>query len=663
MNSLERVDGPQRKELVSTEGSQRFLASSRAVCAAIALSALACSKSQPAASPKAEAGPPSESAHASQEPESLPPPPLQVAAPPGIVFRARLTQPALVADRVLEAAGLPFRAADFLNDLDDEPNTELGLPFSELDLNGSFETLIALDPAGALDAAPEVVVSASVRSLKGALEALHRGRIDLMEGPGGSHYFSKGDAHCVLGRALGPTPYRVACSSDPETLTSLMSYALAGLPAEERGPGLGWFELDFGPLRQKFGSRARGLKLLASVGSRQLHLDHPRFDRAITEAAVSLAEEAGDLLNDVDLWRGEFDQTERGDIRLKLSADFGHQTSWTALALKDLTRGADRSPAMFNELPSSVSAASYTYGLPAERLAKFRGLVVDLAAGALEAKGAPPKLVQDVEFVLDEALRPPKVRVQAIGAVGLRPDGTLLAPWGLYGTTEPKQSVIELLDRLGRVLSSKYWKKLEPLLDEAISLRPVNEKLRGAPQARVYRYRIQSKLLKEVEELDEAQGLSQGDREDAKRVAAALFQGGYLAVDSLPTGTVIVYSRDKRGLEEALKELRDAKAQTLGSLPETRQRFDQPKVAQGFSELAGLLGYYGIFLPEDLLITGARLLESTPNGGEVPTFFSLAGTLSADKLHFEVEYEVPSAFLGDAAALVGLLAVELGDAR
>lgn len=628
--------------------------------AAITLTALGCSNTPKAAGPEAKADRAGQGTEEGKGPTPLPPAPAQVAAPPGVVFRARLTQPGLVVDRVLQAAGLPLRVADFLDELSDDADTELGLPLTELDLGGSFETVIAVDPAGAFDASPEVVVSASIRSLDRALDALNRGRVDIMEGPGGSHFFSNGESHCVLGRALGPTPYRVACSSKQETLSYLMSYALAGLPAENNIPGQGWFELDFDLLRQKYGSRARGLRLLASVGSRQLHLDHPRFDRAVTEAAVALAEEAGDLLNDVDVWRGQFDQTERGDIQLKLSAEFEHQNSWTALALRDFIRAAGPAPAQFNELPRSVSGASYAYGLPLERVAKFRGLAVDLVAGFLEAKGAPADLVRDVEFVLDEGLRPPKAQIQATSALSLLPDGTLPRPFGLYGTTETKESVIRLLDRLSRVLASKYWKKLDARMDGAVSLKAVSEKLHSAPQARLYRYRLASKLLEEVPDLEEAEELSKNDKKNAKRVAAALLEGGYLAVDTLAGGTVVLYSQDKSGLEAGFKELRDAKAPRLALEPEFRDRLQQPKSAQAILRLSGILGVYGVYLPADLLLQGAKLLESTPNGGEVPILFSMGGTAGSESLHFEASYEIPAAFTGDLAAFLTLFAAEAG---
>jgi hypothetical protein len=621
-------------------------------------SALGCGGNQSTAnspdSVKVAAAPPREVAE--PEIELLPPAPSPAAAPPGVVFRARISAPLLVADRALEAAGLPLKTEDFLEELKEEEGTFSAL-LDEIDFSGSLEFILSLEPGEKLDKAPNFVTSVGVRSMTKALKALREARIDVVDGPGGSYYFHHEKAHCALGRSRGTSAYRAVCSDREKGLSSLVKYALAGMPDETRGGGDNWFELDLVPIREKYGSRARGLKLLASVGARQLHRDHPRFDRAITDAAVALAEELGDLLADADRARGEFRQSERGDLTLDLGVEFGQVTSWYAHLLSDMARNARPAPAPLLELPSSLSTASYAVGVPPERFGKMGRWAADLAGGFLESKGAPAALVRDVEFLVEESFVSPEMTIQAGGAARLDSAGKFVGGWGLYGTTRSPESTLKWLDAAGRVTSSSYWKTLEPKADGAFSLKRSKEKLSSAPRATLYTYRLSDALLNEVRELDAAEKAGVKDPKWVSEVSL----GGYLAVSSVGPYTALVYAKDKAGLERAFQDLADKKSPSLGSVEELKGPLSQPHASAGFLRVSAILGIYGLILPESLTTRLSKLLESTPNGGAASMFFATSGETKGKGLRFHTQYEIPAAFIGDIAALVGLAAAELKD--
>lgn len=599
--------------------------------------ALGCAPSE-AKSPKA--GAESQGAEDQErEQEKVPLPPLEPAsAPPGVFFRSRLRTPELVIDRTLQAAGLPFRARDWLED-----NQEgfLLLPTSELDLGGSIESIVMLNPVP--ERVPFAVVSASVRSLEGSLSALKGARVDAMEGPSGVYYFSDELTQCALGRSVGPEAGRVVCSDSAEALSALLPYALRGFPAEASSGPTGWFEVDLAPIREAYGQRAKSLRLLASIGARQLHIDHPRFDRALTEAAVSIADELGDLLSDGERVRGEFEQTERGDVRLSLLLGFRGTSSWVAGTTADWASSGGPAPALFSTLPGSAAAAGAFQTLPNARRKKLSEVLTDLAAGYFESKRAKPSEVRDVETVVRELFAREGAIVQATGPL----QGALPDPWGLYGTSRGKKEVVAFFDSLGRVGSSSAWKQMAPELSDLLEIKRSSERVAGAPQAVVYRYRLGSSAKDWLDS-----GSLLGDSLGAQRDTFPL--EGRIAVHSVESVTYVVHARSLGSLSEPFAAMADANSPRLGKNAELRGLFTTSAVARGFARVEGLAAPFLPWLPEKVQNKLEELVRATPNGGDVPLTYTVQAKKRGEGAELAVHYDVPSAFIGDVAALIAL---------
>jgi hypothetical protein len=569
--------------------------------------------------------------------EKVPLPPLEPApAPAGVFFRARLSTPELAVDRALAAAGLPLRTKDLLSEADDG---FLLLPLAELDLGGSIESIVMLNPVP--ERYPWAVASASVKSLESSLRALKRARVDAMEGPGGVYYFADATSQCALGRSIGPEAGRVVCAASSEALSALLPYALRGLPREALGGPTGWFELDVAPLREAYGQRAKGLRLLASVGARQLHIDHPRFDRALTEAAIALSDELGELVGDGDKVRGEFLQTERGDMQMRLGLRFRSMTSWVSGLVADWSGSMGPAPSALTDLPDTVSAAGAGVALPSSRKVKMRDILTDLGAGYLEAKKAKASDVKDAERVLRELFLREGAFVQATGPLeGAEPD-----PWTVYGTSRSKQDVTAFLDALGRLATSNILEKSSTELADLFELQRTTERPSGAPQAVVYRYKIGKSLSKLLMARPDVFDLSK----DQERFAPE----GRVAVHTVGNMTYLVQARTLASVGSGLAALQNPKGR-LGAKADLAAHLKTPAVLRGFSRIEGVVVPFLPWMPETMRQKLVELVRATPNGGDVPMTYTVTAERRGEGSELQVNYDIPAAFTGDVAALIAL---------
>lgn len=589
-----------------------------------------------------------------EESSAAPLPPLRrAAAPPDVVFKARVQQPTKIIDRLMVAAGLPFKTADFFSDSSEDV---FGLPLDELDMNGSFEVVLSLNPDAT--AMPFSAASMSVRSVDSAVRRLRSAKLDPVEGQGGVYYFTYEDAHCAIGRALGSSPSRVVCSPDEQSLTVLSPYALRGLPAEPWTKAAMAFDLDMKPIRSVYGQRARGLKLLASVGARQLHVGEARFDRALTEAAVAMAEEAGDLLADCDRVFGQLDQSERGDLSLDWGVEFGGTTSFTALALKDWGLDMARAPERLLHLPAEVSAAGYSQSVPPERLQKMERIVTDLALGYAVHKGAPAKLLADLELILRESFNFEGTVVSAIGPLGKTTSGggAPTSSYVLYSVEMPETRVTTLFDSIGRVLSAPIWEEATSGASKWFLFKKTNERVVGRARATVYRWKFELPLPER-----EAAGSDVFDGAP-EFLRSARIEGleGYLVVSSSGGATWIGVAQDLSVVEGGLKALEAAvsapvESARLGSVQEFSELWQRPHGTASFLRLGALVPIFGIYLPKEIQEKLATLMWSTPNGGEGAVLTYSGADVVGERVTVRAHYELPAAVVGDAAALLVLL--------
>ncbi len=582
------------------------------------------------------------------------------AAPAGLVFKLRVANVEKLIDGTLEGASIPLNLKGGLAAL--ERTLHDGWP-PGVDLSLPLEAVVALNSDVRHE--PYSVLSVGVRDVSAFARELERRNLDPQEGPGGTYYFTYERQPCALGRALGPSPARVVCSASYEGLHELLPYALRGLPAETLSKADVHFDFDMRPVRAAYGRQVRSLKLLASVGARQFHLDEPRFDRALSDIAVGLAEELGALSQDLDEAHGRLTE-EHGDFSGELSVRFGGESSWTVHSLGAWARTVAPAPPLFDQLPATASSASYARPLPAEKLGSMRQMFVDLSAGyaSSEKLSAPlvkriEKLAQDI-FYLDTA-----PTVQATGPLVLRKSGkddALLPAWQLWGSSRPATQVTGLLGEAESLFASAEFKKWveDPRWVPMLKKQPGG--LRGIAGATVYRWQLPLALTdidhgKLRRALDAPANLGEFEELAGAASPFASWAEGYLAVASLDGVTWVAFGQDLDRLTEPLVALGNKQTARLGDVAELRAFRAHPANGAAFFQVSAAVGTLAPYLPQSFVTAFPALLDSTPYKGKVPaTYFVDVQRTSTTE--FRMTWQMPKGFLTDAATLIVLGAAE-----
>jgi hypothetical protein len=593
-------------------------------------------------------GAPDQSAE-SVAPAPAPLPPLEPAAEPaGVVLKLRVKSPGKLVDGVVGLAAIPF---DWRRALAEDSPLGPGLERA-IDLNAPLEAFVVLSSIAGRE--PSEAVSIGARGVDQVLAALSAARIEAVEGPAGLHYFPIDGSACLVGRSLGPSAARVVCSSAEPQLLEVQDYALRGLPREELSDAAVFVEAYAAPLREVYGRQLRSLQLLASVGARQLQLDHPKFDRAVTDAAVGLAEEVALLAEDADRLRFELRDREGGYVAVG-TVELAGDRSFSAAAIGDLARRMGPAPPQFGALPATVSAAAYGRTLPATRTARVTSVLAPLLGGFAEAKGVSAPTVQRLERVVQTLGRYEGVSLTASGPLAQvrAGDSALLASTYTLWGVEVRQSEVEVVLRdVSSLLSSRELRELLEL-EEMPSLRSKGTAVPGVPGARVYEWALPKSWAEPLGALAEG---GAGLDATAERVAA--LSRGYLVVAALDGFTWVSSGREVEAAAEPLRAMRARGTERLaevGGLDALRER---PAVAAGFTKIEGFVGSFSAALPAELARSWPSLLSSTPRRGQVPTSHVVEASVGA-KTELRATVDVPEGFVADLAALVILAAGEL----
>jgi hypothetical protein len=185
-----------------------------------------------------------------------------------------------------------------------------------------------------------------------------------------------------------------------KAVDSLLPYVTRGLPSEPQTGADFEITLDAKPIQDKYTNDVGALKLIAGMGVREVALDNPRFDKALSDVIYGGVDETINLFADLEQLRIEarLDAsrnvlTASSEVRLK------GQSSWVAgtiAATKPVSVPAD-----LPRLPPGTGVAGFASAMPSERYAAIGRILGDLAEGFLEHEKLPEASRKRARRVLD----------------------------------------------------------------------------------------------------------------------------------------------------------------------------------------------------------------------------------------------------------------------
>src|SRR5882724_1304412 len=326
-----------------------------------------------------------------EEPPDLSP----VKRPDEVVLVGRIARPRLLADTLTKWSSLPVGLDDMM------PAQAKALSRAVL-WEAPIEMLVALDTFGEGKVPPPLYIgSLGLKSLDAALSAADAMQLPTRKlAPGVYRVGDFPDASCALAVSLGSAPARLVCGHGVKDVDTLLPYATRGLPSEPQTGADFELTLDAKPIQAHYGHDVTALRLLAGVAVREVALDSPRFDRALSDAIYGSVDETINLFNDLDQIRIEarIDAarnvlTGAAELRLK------GESSWTAGTIAATKPVAI--PGALPRLPPGATLAAYNTALPAERYAAISRILADLADGLLEHEKLPESTRKHARRVID----------------------------------------------------------------------------------------------------------------------------------------------------------------------------------------------------------------------------------------------------------------------
>lgn len=609
-----------------------------------------CAKNSP--QPSTAEGQATDAAQASKAAPAPLPALSAVPAPEGVIARFRVLDPKKFADGLLDAASIPFDLNKAIAEVDGEYSF-----VRAVDLEAPVEGALVLNPEDPMN--PSRFFSVGVRSVEEVLTRLEASRIVVQEGPSGVHHFLLGADPCAVGRSLGRSPARVVCSDRRGGLHQVLPYALRGFPTEQLSEADVYARLDFRPVRDRYKTELDRLRLLASVFARQAHVGHAKLDRALTDAALGLADELSKSALEFDQFVMEVDE-HRGDAQLTMRATFDGQSSLTAQSIRAQVGLSAPAPPLFRSLPSTTASGFYFRELPAGPFESWRSIFVDLFTGYAEYRGASLAFAERLGRTVQAFGPSARTHVHAQGPIvttTVQGRSEALPAWSIWGMTQPKAEVIALLDDMAWLLASPDWIKLVEEPEFGGRLKKTPKTLKGVRGSTVYQWSFSDQAIAQLErELVVPDGMS---REDVVRAAKQMSRG-HLGVFEHEAATYLTWAAgdDLTALNEAVQALQGKDVQRLTEVKLVRKMLDEAAVGAGFATLLGVGSGLWSFAPSNIVKDLTGLLNATPNRAQVPLFVRY--NVRADtKIEAEYSVTVPREFTQDAATLAALVFTEM----
>ncbi len=588
-----------------------------------------------------------------EEPKVAPLPALQsVPTPEGVVARLRISSPSKLADGVLDAASIPFDLAKGLRAIDGEYSF-----LKAMDLEGPVEGAVVLNPQEPTN--PSRFLSVGVVSVDEVLKELESSKAPVQEGPRGVYYFKVGRDPCAVGRSMGISPARVVCSDRRGGLNQILSYALRGLPNEPLSQADVYSQVDFRPIRKRYKKELDRLRLLASVFARQGHVGHAKFDRALTDAAIGLADELSRLALESEQVVFEVHEN-KGSLKVTMKAQFDGHASTTVQSLRVQAQLSQAAPEVFSSLPSTTASAWYMRELPTGSIDTWMSIFADLATGYAEYRGASLEFATRLSRVVQFLGPQGRTHLQARGPVvsSVREGRPMAhAAWAVWGMSQPKAEVDAFLDDWSYLLASPDWSKFVQSDQVGASLKRVRRRIPGATGAAVYSWSLSEET---VNQLDSDLRAPAGTDPKQWAEAAKQLYRGHLATYELDGTTFLSWSTGDglSQIEEAFSALSTPDVERLADRAEYNSLLALPAVGAGFFTLLGVGSELWSFAPPDIVRDLSGLLNATPHRGLVPLTMSFR-TSAAETTESEYTMVLPREFTQDAATMAAILFAEL----
>lgn len=598
----------------------------------------------PLAAPVVSAGP-----LAKEEPPDLSP----VAAPAELIAVARFKKPQTAIETVAAWANFPYKLQDVL------PAEMKGLQ-GVIAWDAPLEAAVALDPQGEGKVPePLAVFSLGLTSLEGALDfARSKGQSVRRLRAGVYRVGDSDELSCAAGLAVGSAPARLVCGHRPHDVDGLFNYATRGL-SNEPLPNVDFqVELRLEPVKKKYQAELGSARLLAGFLLREIQADNPRFDRALSDVAYSLIDEATALVHDLDKVRldGTLDGAKNVlDARVDLK--FAAQKSWLVRASTETLPMIAPAPDLFWQMPADSAQASFTVGWKEGRLKPIGKTLAELVDGYLESQKMPAgfrnQAAKSVELLFEQNTK----QVRAQGELVDAPSDPLLAAgyrffgWQIAAVDGDSKGPIAVLDNLSATLASRDLQRLlkarldlDPTLWPKFSSRGVQ--LRGyKPGAKAYRFDIPRALLEKYAKGQFKLEPTPKGKPAAKTLPLTLI----VAFDG--EHTFIGASPDEKTLLKRLESLKDAQTPVLRAREGLDALKSTPHAAAGFFTLNRFAGQLSAVGGSET----QRLFAALPHHGDTPILFSYDVNASGPEL--SASFALPRAAVEDLGALVPVLAL------
>jgi hypothetical protein len=338
---------------------------------------IACGGTKPAPPPKSAPASNALAKEPSDKPDLSP-----VAAPAELFLVGRVKRPGPILDTLGNWAGLPGSLRTLVGQ-------ELHGLGSLMAWDAPIEVAVALPARGRRNDV-RAVVSVGLNSVGGMVNAAReRGFSPERILPEVFGFAGPNGVSCVVGPSLGSSSARLVCGDRAGEVEELFAYATRGLPNENLGDRDLELELRAEPLRRRYSSEIAGARLFAGFLLRQLEMDHPRLDRALSDAAYGVVDELVLEVEDTDSIKlgGVLDDTNK-NVSLEIAWKFRGTRSWLARYASELSRRPAPAPPAFARLPGNALGASYAVDFGTEKSAPLRASVLDLIDAYLEHERA-----------------------------------------------------------------------------------------------------------------------------------------------------------------------------------------------------------------------------------------------------------------------------------
>jgi hypothetical protein len=609
---------------------------------------LGCGAPAPAAAPRP--APLVSAAPAKDEAADLSP----VAAPAELVAVARFKKPQTAIESVAAWANFPYKLHDVL------PAELKGLE-GVVAWDAPLEAAVALDPLGEGKVPePLAVVSLGLTSLEGALDfARAKGQSVRKVRPGVYRIGDPEDISCAAGFAIGSAPARLVCGHRAHDVDGLFDYATRGLPREPL-PNVDFqVELRLEPIKKKYQAELGSARLLAGFLLREVQVDNPRFDRALSDVAYSLIDEATAFVHDLDKVRvdGALDSA-KNLIDLRVDLKFGSQKSWLVQASAETLAMVEPTPDLFWQMPADSTQASFGVGWKQARLKPIGHTLAELLDGYLESEKVPVGLRNQASKSVELLFEQNTKQVRAQGELSELPSDPLLAAgyrvlgWQVAALEGDPKSLISLFDSLWSTLANRDLSRLLKARNVDLTMLPKvssrGVQVRGfKPGAKSYRLEVSRKVF---EKFAKAQ-LELEPQTKGKALAKSVPLSLVVAFDG--ERTWIGVCPDEKAIIKRLESLKDPEAPVLRTRPGLEALKSTPRAAGGFLTLARFAGQMGA-LGAGTADT-QKLFGALPHHGETPLLFSY--DLSSNGPEMSTTLTVPRAAVEDLGALVPVLAL------